>query len=170
GAAVIDALALLPAALPGVVVGVGLILAWNQPFWPASPYGTWGILLLSYTSLLLPYPVRYVSAALAQLGANLEAAARVHGASAAAALRRIVLPLVLPGLAAAMLMVFAVASRELVTSLLLAPAGVQTVSVFVWRQFEQGSVGEGMAMAAVAVGVSLTLMLAATSIRRGRSA
>jgi len=43
---------------------------------------------------------------------------------------------------------------------------VQTVSIFVWRQFEQGSVGEGMAMAAVAVAVSLTLMLAATLIRR----
>ena len=64
----IDGLALLPAALPGVVVGVGLILAWNQPFWPATPYGTWGILLLSYTCLLLPYPVRYVGAALAQIG------------------------------------------------------------------------------------------------------
>ncbi|WP_454674382.1 ABC transporter permease [Achromobacter pestifer] len=170
GAAIIDGLALLPAALPGVVVGVGLILAWNQPFWPATPYGTWGILLLSYTCLLLPYPVRYVSAALSQIGANLEAAARVHGANAAQALRRIVLPLVLPGLAASMLMVFAVASRELVTSLLLAPAGVQTVSIYVWRQFEQGSVGEGMAMAAVAVGISLTLMLAATLIRRRQPA
>jgi len=73
-------------------------------------------------------------------------------------------PLVLPGLAASMLMVFAVASRELMTSLLLAPAGVQTVSIFVWRQFEQGSVGEGMAMAAAAVAVSLLLMLGAASI------
>ena len=161
----IDGLALLPAALPGVVVGVGLILAWNQPFWPATPYGTWGILLLSYTCLLLPYPVRYVGAALAQIGPNLEAAARVHGASAAR-LRRIVLPLVLPALAASMLMVFAVASRELVTSLLLAPAGVRTVSIYVWRQFEQGSVGEGMAMATVAVAASLTLMLGASAIRR----
>lgn len=166
GAPAIDGLALLPAALPGVVVGVGLILAWNQPFWPATPYGTWGILLLSYTCLLLPYPVRYVGAALAQIGPNLEAAARVHGASAARALRRIVLPLVLPALAASMLMVFAVASRELVTSLLLAPAGVQTVSIYVWRQFEQGSVGEGMAMATVAVAASLTLMLGASAIRR----
>ena len=146
---------------------MGLILAWNQPFWPATPYGTWGILLLSYTCLLLPYPVRYVGAALAQIGPNLEAAARVHGASAARALRRIVLPLVLPALAASMLMVFAVASRELVTSsLLLAPAGVQTVSIYVWRQFEQGSVGEGMAMATVAVAASLTLMLGASAIRR----
>ncbi|PCR46396.1 hypothetical protein CQA88_31515 [Klebsiella pneumoniae] len=30
----------MPAALPGVVVGVGLILLWNQPFWPRSPYNT----------------------------------------------------------------------------------------------------------------------------------
>ena len=76
------------------------------------------------------------------------------------------LPLVLPALAASMLMVFAVASRELVTSLLLAPAGVQTVSIYVWRQFEQGSVGEGMAMATVAVAASLTRMLGASAIRR----
>ncbi|WZB71771.1 hypothetical protein WJ968_08350 [Achromobacter xylosoxidans] len=76
------------------------------------------------------------------------------------------LPLVLPALAASMLMVFAVASRELVTSLLLAPVGVQTVSIYVWRQFEQGSVGEGMAMATVAVAASLTLMLGASVIRR----
>lgn len=161
GAAAIDALSLLPAALPGIVVGVGLILAWNQPFWPVTPYGTWGILLLSYVCLLLPYPVRYVGAALTQIGANLEAAARVHGATPAAALRRIVLPLALPSLVASMLMVFAVASRELVTSLLLAPAGVQTVSIYVWRQFEQGSPGQGMAMACLAVTVSLSVMGAA---------
>ena len=35
-----------------------------------------------------------------------------------------------------------------------------------WRQFEQGSVGEGMAMATVAVAASLTLMLGASAIRR----
>ncbi|WP_256374659.1 ABC transporter permease [Bordetella holmesii] len=160
GAAWIDALALLPAALPGVVVGVGLILAWNQPFWPLTPYGTWAILLLSYSCLLLPYPMRYAGAALTQLGPSLEAAARVHGASVLRALWRITLPLTAPSVIAAMMMVFAVASRELVTSLLLAPAGMSTVSVYVWRQFEQGSVGAGMAMACVAVLISLTLMLA----------
>lgn len=42
GAALIDGLSLLPAALPGIVVGVGLILAWNQRFWPVTPYNTWG--------------------------------------------------------------------------------------------------------------------------------
>lgn len=168
GAALIDALSLLPAALPGVVVGVGLILLWNQPFWPVTPYNSWPILLLSYCCLLLPWPVRYVSSALKQLGSNLEPAARVHGASALAALRHIVIPLVFPSLLAAMLMVFAIASRELVTSLLLAPAGTQTVSVFIWRQFEQGSVGQGMAMASIAMATGLALMLTALAILQRR--
>ena len=164
GSALIDALSLMPAALPGVVVGVGLILLWNQPFWPVSPYNTWFMLLLSYCCLLLPWPVRYVSSALRQLGGNLEPAARVHGASPWQALRLIVLPLVFPALLAAMLMVFAIASRELVTSLLLAPAGTQTVAVFIWRQFEQGSVGQGMAMASLTLCVGLALMLGALAL------
>lgn len=164
GRGVLDALSLMPAALPGVVVGVGLILLWNRPFWPVSPYNSWAILLLSYCCLLLPWPVRYVGSALRQLGGNLEPAARVHGASALQALRFIVLPLVSPAMLAAMLMVFAIASRELVTSLLLAPAGTQTVSVFIWRQFEQGSVGQGMAMATLTLLTGLVLMLTALGI------
>ncbi len=164
GRGVLDALSLMPAALPGVVVGVGLILLWNRPFWPVSPYNSWAILLLSYCCLLLPWPVRYVGSALRQLGGNLEPAARVHGSSALQALRFIVLPLVSPAMLAAMLMVFAIASRELVTSLLLAPAGTQTVSVFIWRQFEQGSVGQGMAMATLTLLTGLVLMLTALGI------
>ncbi|WP_265670579.1 ABC transporter permease [Klebsiella grimontii] len=164
GSAIVDALSLMPAALPGVVVGVGLILLWNQPFWPVSPYNTWFMLLLSYCCLLLPWPVRYVGSALRQLGHNLEPAARVHGATPLQALRLIVLPLVFPALLAAMLMVFAIASRELVTSLLLAPAGTQTVAVFIWRQFEQGSPGQGMAMASLTLFTGLGLMLSALGL------
>lgn len=171
GRTVLDALSLMPAALPGIVVGVGLILLWNRTFWPVSPYNTWMILLLSYCCLLMPWPVRYVGSALRQLGGNLEPAARVHGASAFQALRLIVLPLVFPAMLAAMLMVFAIASRELVTSLLLAPAGTQTVAVFIWRQFEQGSVGQGMAMATLTLVTGLILMLTALGImqRKGRA-
>ncbi|MBP1128809.1 iron(III) transport system permease protein [Serratia sp. PL17] len=169
GAVLIDVLSLLPAALPGIVVGVGLILAWNRSFWPLSPYNTWGILLLAYSCVLLPYPVRYASAALRQIGGNVEAAARVHGASPLQALRWVMLPLVFPSLLAAAMLVFAVSVRELVTSLLLSPAGVQTVSVFVWRQFEQGSVGDGMAMASVAVVLSLTVMLLAMRLHQRHS-
>ncbi|RMX08431.1 iron ABC transporter permease [Corticibacter populi] len=160
-AALLDALSILPNAMPGIVVAVGLILAWNQPWLPFTPYNTWMILLLAYACLLLPYPVRYAHAALRQIGTNLEASAFVHGAGFWVTLRRIVLPLLAPSVGAAMLLVFAIASRELVASLLLAPTGSQTVSLFIWRQFDQGSVGQGMAMSLLTIAITCLLVAGA---------
>lgn len=155
----LDALTLLPNSIPGIVVAVGLILAWNQPWWPATPYGTSLILLLAYCCMLLPYPVRYANAAFRQIGDSLEAAARVAGASQITGIRRILVPLVLPSVVSAMLLVFAIASRELVASILLAPPGMQTIATFIWRQFEQGSMNLGMAMSAVAIIITTTIPL-----------
>lgn len=149
--AALDMLTALPHALPGVVVAVGLILAWNQPALPFTPYGTPLILLLAYACILLPQPVRYATAALVQVGDSLGEAARVSGANAFVAFQRIVLPLIAPSVVTAMLLVFAVATRELVASTLVAPVGTQTVATFIWKQFDQGSVGLGMAMAFVAI-------------------
>jgi iron(III) transport system permease protein len=149
-----------------VVVAVGLILAWNRPL-PLSPYNTPIILLLAYSCILLPYPIRYANAALRQINDNLEAAARVFGASSLTSLRRIVLPLIWPSLLSAMLLVFAVASRELVASVLVAPVGMMTVATFIWRQFEQGSIGLGMAMSTIALIVTLSVPLAITVLTRG---
>ena len=169
GRGALDVLTILPNALPGIVVAVGLILAWNQPWLPVSPYNTGLILLLAYCCILLPQPVRYATAAFHQIGDNLEAAARVFGASPLTAFRRILLPLIAPGLLAAMLLVFAVATRELVASVVIAPVGVSTISTYIWRQFEQGSVGLGMAMAFVTILITTALPLVVLSLmgRRG---
>lgn len=169
GRAVLDVLTILPNALPGIVVAVGLILAWNQPWLPVTPYNTSLILLLAYCCILLPQPVRYATAAFHQIGDNLEAAARVFGASPMVAFRRILLPLIMPSLLAAMLLVFAVATRELVASVVVAPVGVSTISTYIWRQFEQGSVGLGMAMALVTILITTALPLIVLSLmgRRG---
>ncbi|MFN3970916.1 MAG: ABC transporter permease [Gemmobacter sp.] len=169
GRGALDMLTIIPNALPGIVVAVGLILAWNQPWLPVTPYNTSLILLLAYCCILLPQPVRYATAAFHQIGDNLEAAARVFGASPMVAFRRILLPLILPSLMAAMLLVFAVATRELVASVVIAPVGVSTISTYIWRQFEQGSVGLGMAMAFVTVLITTVLPLIVLSVigRRG---
>lgn len=167
GRMALDVLTVLPNALPGVVVALGLILAWNQPALPVTPYNTPLILLLAYCCILLPQPVRYATAALHQIGDSLEAAARVSGASAFTAFRRIVLPLILPGVLTSMLLVFAVASRELVASLLVAPVGFRTIAGFIWRQFEQGSVGVGMAMSFTAIVITTLIpMLLVAALRR----
>jgi iron(III) transport system permease protein len=65
-----------------------------------------------------------------------------------------------------MLLVFAVASRELVASILVAPVGVQTVATFIWRQFDQGSIGLGMAMAFIAIVLTTLLPLLVLGIMR----
>lgn len=135
GRALIDIMTVLPNALPGIVVAVGLILAWNMPGLPFTPYNTGFILLLAYCCILVPHTARYVTAAFEQIGDNLEAAARVFGATGAVAFRRILIPLVFPSLASAMLLVFALASRELVASVVVAPVGMQTIATFIWRQF-----------------------------------
>jgi iron(III) transport system permease protein len=153
----LDFLTVLPNTMPGVVIAVGLILAWTQPWLPLTAYNTVWILLLAYCCLLLPYPVRYATAALRQLGPSLEEAARVSGAAPARALARIVVPLILPAVTAAMLLVFAVAARELVATVLLAPVGTRTVALFIWRQFDQGSIGLGMAMSAIAIAITVTV-------------
>ena len=153
----LDFLTVLPNTMPGVVIAVGLILAWAQPWLPLTAYNTVWILLLGYCCLLLPYPVRYATAALRQLGPSLEEAARVSGAGPTRALARIVVPLILPSVTAAMLLVFAVAARELVATVLLAPVGTKTVALFIWRQFDQGAIGLGMAMSAIAILITVTV-------------
>lgn len=168
GRGVLDLLSLLPNVMPGVVVAVGLILAWNQSWWPIRIYNTAAMLLLAYACLLLPYPVRYASAAFRQMSESLEAAARVCGAGFLTTFRRILLPALAPSLVVSMLLVFAIASRELVASLMLAPAGMSTVSTFVFGQFEQGSPGVGMAMSAVAIFTTTALLVGLTAFSRKR--
>ncbi len=159
GRSVVDALSVLPNAVPGMVLAVGLILAWNRSWWPFPVYNTPIVLLFAYICILLPYPVRYVGAALRQIGPNLDAAARVSGAGMGLTLWRILLPLIAPNLLVATLLVFAIASRELVASVMLAPSGMKTVATFVFNQFAQGSPGVGMALSVLAIFSSTAILV-----------
>lgn len=160
GRGLVDGLSILPNALPGMVIAVGLILAWNRSWWPFPVYNTPIVLLLAYICLLLPYPVRYVGAGLRQVGASLDAAARVSGAGMGRTMWKVLLPLIAPNLFVAMLLVFAIASRELVASIMLAPSGMPTVATYVFNQFSQGSPGEGMALSVLAIFSSTAILVA----------
>ncbi|MEC5387270.1 iron ABC transporter permease [Uliginosibacterium sp. H3] len=159
GRSLLDAFSALPNALPGMVVAVGMILAWNRSWWPVPIYNTPVVLLLAYICLMLPYPVRYVGAGLRQISQSLDAAARVCGATSGRVLWRILLPLIAPNLFISMLLVFAVASRELVASVMLAPTGMPTVATFVFNQFAQGSPGVGMALSVIAIFSSTAILV-----------
>jgi iron(III) transport system permease protein len=154
-----DALSVLPNAIPAIVLAVGVILFWNSPYLPVTLYGTILILLVAYVGILLPYPIRYAIARLRQISGSLDDAARVSGATAAQSARYVTLPLMMPALIAAMMLVFAIASRELVASIMLAPAGLRTIGTFVFAQFEQGSVQTGMAMSVIAIAITSSILL-----------
>lgn len=160
GRAVMDGLSMLPNAIPAIVLAVGIILAWNSPFLPVTLYGTAGILLVAYVGILLPYPIRYAVARLRQISGTLDDAARVAGAGPVGTLRHVTLPLMAPSLIAAMMLVFAIASRELVASIMLAPAGLRTLGTLVFTQFEQGSVQTGMALSVIAIAITSGILLA----------
>jgi iron(III) transport system permease protein len=166
GRALVDGLSILPNALPGIVIAVGMILAWNRSWWPFPIYNTSIVLLLAYVCLLLPYPVRYVAAGLRQVSGSLDAAARVAGARPGMVLLRILLPLVAPQLMVSMLLVFAIASRELIASVMLAPSGMSTVATYAFNQFAQGSPGVGMALSVVAVFASTAILVAIGAFTR----
>ena len=155
-------LATVPVAVPAIVMAVGFLRGWNAPWAADLPiYGTGAILALYYLAQYLPFPVQYVQAGIRSLPASLEPAARVHGAGAGMALWRIGLPLLWPHALGGAILVFSIAFRELVGSVLLRPPSVQTTSTYVLQQFDQGSTGAGLAMAMVAMTAALVSVVTA---------
>lgn len=109
--------------------------------------------------LFLPYTVQYVTSSFTQISDSLMAAGQVFGGSPVYILRRITLPLIRQGIATGWMMTFIIAFRELVTASLIAPPNTLVVSTFIVREFEQGSVSVGMAMAVLCVLFSTTALL-----------
>ncbi|MCR8635300.1 MULTISPECIES: ABC transporter permease [Paenibacillus] len=153
-----DLFSLLPNTVPGIVIVVGLILLWNSPWMPIPLYNTYGMVVLTYVVFFLPYTVQYVKSNFAQLDESLFQAGRVFGGSATYIFRKILLPLIIPGMLAGWMMTFTISVRELVASLMILPPSMETSATYIFSQFEQGKVSLGMAMAVISVGLT-TLML-----------
>lgn len=155
----IESLAVLPRALPKIVMAVGLILAWNAPWVRVNLYGTVGMLLLAYVVCYISDALSYAGAALRRTNPRLETAAAQLGAGRASVLARIVAPQLVPSIAAAWITTFIVCVRELLCSLLLLPPGVDTTATYIFNQFEQGEIAAAMAMATVTIGATTLILL-----------
>jgi iron(III) transport system permease protein len=152
----VASLALIPVATPAITMAVGFIRAWNAPWFAWLPlYGSALVVGFFYTAQFLPYAVQYARAGLSAIPSSYEWAARIHGAGAGKTARRIVLPLLWPHCLGGAILIFSIAFRELVGSVLLRPPAVQTVSTFILREFDQGSPAAGMAMGMIAIAAAL---------------
>ncbi|KZE70641.1 ABC transporter permease [Paenibacillus jamilae] len=164
----VDAFSLLPNTVPGIVMVVGLILWWNSPWMPIPLYNTYGMVVLTYVILFIPYTVQYVKSAFTQVDHTLFQAGQVFGGRPSYIFRRIILPLIVPGMLAGWMMTFTIASRELIGSLLILPPSVQTSATYIFAQFEQGQVSLGMAMAVISVGLTTLLLILMESLNSRR--
>lgn len=140
-------------AMPGVVVGLAvtfLFAAYLKPL-----YGSVWALLAAYLVRFLPQSLGSQHASLAQISPSLEEAARSCGHTPAGALRRVTLPLMMPGILAGWSLVFLNAMKELPATLLLRPAGFDTLAVRIWIDASEGYYSEAAPVALMLVLLAL---------------
>lgn len=156
GVNLLDALATLPLAIPGVVLAVGYIRVfhgWDFPGLGAPLSSTWVILVVVYTMRRLPYTVRACHAALQQVHVSLEESAQNLGAGRLRTFWRVTLPLIGGGLVAGGLLAFVTSCVELSSTIMLVPRielGPISYGIYVYMQSPLGR-GAGAALGVVAI-------------------
>jgi iron(III) transport system permease protein len=155
GRKLFDFLAFVPIAVPGIVLGISMI--WLYLSFPLPIYGTLWIIWLAYMIKYMPVVMRVMSAAIVQIHPEMEEASMLC-APWLMTLRRVLLPLLRPGLVAGWIWVMSHAFRELNTAILLSNQHTRPVGVAMYALWNDGAFG---ALAAFGVVVSLVVFISA---------
>ena len=147
--ALLDALIMLAYAIPGTVVGVGLILVYNRP--PVVLTGTWIILLVSYFIRHLPYPVRSCTAMLQQIDTRVEEASISLGVPPFRTFLRVTVPLMFPAIVSGATLAWITTVGELSSSILLYSGPWATMSVEIFTQVFSNHFGTASALASILI-------------------
>jgi iron(III) transport system permease protein len=132
----LDNIASLPMVFPGIVLGLSIMILYL--YMPVGVYGTIWIMLIAYVTRFLPYGLRYNTTSMLQIHKELEESAAMSGASWTTTFRRIILPLLKPGLVAGWIYIMIVSIRELSSSILLYSPGSEVLSILIWELWENG--------------------------------
>jgi len=130
GRHLLDGLVSFPLIFPGLVLGLAVLRTYIVL--PVPIYGTIWILIVAYIIRYLPYAIRFSYPSLLQIHVELEESARICGATWGNILRRILVPLMIPGLVAAWIWIFLQSIKELSTAVLLAGPKTRLVSVVIF--------------------------------------
>ena len=117
GAGLIEYVVMFPQAVPRLVFAFGMMWAWLV--FPIPIYGTLWLLLIAYLTVFLPLGVRTIAGVMLQVDKSLDECAQMCGASWTFRMRTVSIPLLVPGLVAAWLLLFIASVRELGASILL---------------------------------------------------
>jgi iron(III) transport system permease protein len=153
----LDVLAFIPHAMPGVILGLSVLLIYL--ILPVPVLGTPWVIAIALSAQSVSLSTRLMSSAVVQVQRQLEEAAEASGASWGATMRRVVMPLILPGFVNGFLLIFLQAIRNLTIALLLFAPGSIVLSTLVYRYWDQADTAE-----AAVVGVVMMVLTLAISI------
>ena len=123
-------------------------------------------MLVAYVTRFLPYGMRYASTSMMQIHKELEESAAMSGASWSMNFRRIVLPLLKPGLLAGFIYIVIVSIRELSSSILLYSPGNEVISIMIWELWQNGQYVELSALGVMLILLLFVLVMIAQLIGR----
>jgi iron(III) transport system permease protein len=149
---------MLSFAIPGTVIGVAYVMAFNFP--PIELTGTGLILIIVFMFRNMPVGVRGGIAAMSQLDKSLDEASITLGANSATTLRRIILPLMGPAILAALTYSFVRAITSVSAVIFLVSARYNMATSFIVGRVENGEFGIAIAYATVLIVTMLSAILA----------
>ncbi len=157
---ILESLSYLSFSFPGIVIGVGFM--W---FFVQTPlYATLWALLIGYIATYLPYGIRPLASAFVQVHAHLEESSTVCGASSLTTMRRIIVPLLIPGIVSAWILMSTMFVRELTLSVVLSRPGTEVLAVQILRFAEDGLWGRLSALGIMMIFISTALVVLATLV------
>lgn len=157
GRGTLEFMTMLSFAIPGTVVGVSYIMAFNEP--PVELTGTALILIVCFVFRNLPVGVRGGIAALAQIDKSLDEASATMGGGALQTLRRVILPLLRPAIVAALAFSFVHAMTAVSAVIFLVSARHNLATVYIVGRVEAGEMALAIAYSTVLILVMLAVVL-----------
>ncbi|MGQ0662679.1 MAG: ABC transporter permease [Pseudomonadota bacterium] len=158
----LDLTIMLPFVLPGLVVGVAYLTAFNSGWLVLT--GTGIIVVLAYFTRRVAFIFRSVSAAVAQVDRKLEEASTLCGASWGQTVGRITIPLIAPGILAGAILVFATLIGEISATVLLYSARWKTISIAIYELVLGDELAKASAIGTIATAMTLILVLGASKL------
>ena len=135
----LDALVSLPLGIPGVLLGIGLILAYSKG--PLVLTGTGTILIIAYFVRRLPHPVRTVSSILAQVNPNVEEASVNLGIPPVRTFFKVTTRMILPGIISGGLLAWTTSVADLTCTIIIFSAKWKTLTVETYAQIRSDLYG-----------------------------
>ena len=159
-AGLLESLSFLSFSFPGIVIGVGFMWLFVR----TPLYATIWALLIGYIATYLPYGIRPLSSAFVQIHSHLEESSRVCGAGTLYTMRRIIVPLLIPGIVSGWILMATMFVRELSLSVVLSRPGTEVLAVQILRFAEDGLWGKLSALGILMIFFSTALVILATLI------